>query len=86
MDVLARLRAAGCRAPIVIMTASAERGVRERALAAGADGFIAKPFAVGDLVMTIDLTVARAARLTAVEGMPAPAGEFATAPPHRAAA
>jgi DNA-binding response OmpR family regulator len=86
MTVLSIMRAAGSTTPVVIMTAGDEPGLRERALAAGADGFIAKPFAIGELIMAIDLAAIHAARLTTSAGAPSRMGERATAHSNHAAA
>ena len=85
-DVLAGIRAAGANTPVVIMTARDEPGLRERALAAGADGFITKPFTIGELIMAIDLTAIHAARFTTPAGPPTQIGERASARPRRVAA
>jgi DNA-binding response OmpR family regulator len=86
MTVLSIMRAAGSTTPVVIMTAGDEPGLRERALAAGADGFIAKPFAIGELIMAIDLAAIHAARLTTSAGAPSRMGERATTHSNHAAA
>lgn len=86
MTVLASMRAAGSTTPVIIMTAGDEPGLRERALAAGADGFITKPFAIGELVMAIDLTAIHAARLARSAGAPPRMEEPASARPYHAAA
>ncbi len=44
-----RLREKGRRTPIIAMTANAMEGDRERCLACGMDGFVAKPFRAEDL-------------------------------------
>jgi len=48
-----RLREKGRRTPIVAMTANALEGDRERCLACGMDGFVAKPFRAEDLRRTL---------------------------------
>ena len=49
-----RERAAGSRIPIIALTAHAMKGDREKCLAAGADGYIAKPLSPHDLLDQID--------------------------------
>ncbi len=49
-----RREAAGSRLPIIAVTAAAMQGDRERCLAAGMDGYIAKPFQPGDLRTVLD--------------------------------
>ena len=39
--------------PVVVLTARTEEEVKKRALAAGANAFVTKPFKIGDLVHTI---------------------------------
>jgi CheY-like chemotaxis protein len=43
-----------CHTPIVAMTAHAMKGDEERCLAAGMDGYVAKPFQTKRLFATID--------------------------------
>lgn len=44
LELQSRLAAAGHRTPVIFVTAFPEEGVRARALAAGAYGFLGKPF------------------------------------------
>jgi CheY-like chemotaxis protein len=53
LDVTEALRAAGHKTPIIAVTAYAMVGDRDRCLAAGCDGYIAKPMPVGELVEVI---------------------------------
>jgi DNA-binding response OmpR family regulator len=78
-EVLARLRATDANTPVIIMTARTEPGVRERALAAGADGFIAKPFTIDELVMAIDPASIQGARLRMGDGAQSPIADRAAA-------
>ena len=47
LEVLQRLRAAGCRTPILLLTAKTEVEDRIQGLDAGADDYLPKPFAMG---------------------------------------
>jgi FixJ family two-component response regulator len=49
-----RLAAAGNRMPIIFITAFPEERIRTRALAAGAHGFLAKPFSDESLIGCLD--------------------------------
>jgi DNA-binding response OmpR family regulator len=52
-QVLRTLREAGDGVAVLMVTARAEQGLRERALAQGADGFLSKPFALADLTARV---------------------------------
>jgi FixJ family two-component response regulator len=49
-----RLAAAGNRMPVIFITAFPEERIRARALAAGACGFLAKPFSDDSLIGCLD--------------------------------
>ena len=51
-------RGSGGRLPIIAMTAHAMTGDRERCLAAGMDGYVAKPIRIADMFATIAAVVA----------------------------
>jgi FixJ family two-component response regulator len=54
LDLLALMRSQGYLAPLIFITAFPDESVRERALKAGAIGFLAKPFAGPTLIQYID--------------------------------
>jgi len=61
-------RIAGQRiAPVVMLTAFAQRELVERARDAGAMAYLVKPFTKGDLVPAIELAVSRYAEITTLE-------------------
>jgi DNA-binding response OmpR family regulator len=67
---LARLRAAKCRAPVIVLSALESETDKIRALDAGADDFVTKPFGVGELLARIRARLSspeRGARREAVQ-------------------
>ena len=54
VELQERLLSAGRRLPIIFITAHPEDRIRDRALAAGAVGFLGKPFAAQELVRCLD--------------------------------
>ena len=59
LELLAERRSAGDRTPVVLLTAREEAQLRERASAAGATAFLAKPFAYDELLVLIATLTAR---------------------------
>jgi FixJ family two-component response regulator len=57
LDLLTHMRARGYKTPFIFITAFPEDNVRERALKAGAIGFLAKPFVASDLINCIETAV-----------------------------
>jgi FixJ family two-component response regulator len=53
------LLSAGRRLPIIFITAHPEDRIRDRVLAAGAVGFLGKPFAAQELVRCLDEALPR---------------------------
>lgn len=53
IDVLAALRKAGCKTPILLLTAKTQVDDRIRGLDAGADDYLPKPFDMGELLARI---------------------------------
>ena len=60
LDLLVHMRAQGYKAPFIFITAFPEESVRDRALKAGAIGFLAKPFAAPDLIKHVETAVRHA--------------------------
>jgi two-component system OmpR family response regulator len=60
-DVLAALRAAGNRTPVLVLTARDALDDRVRGLNIGADDYLTKPFAVAELVARLRALIRRAA-------------------------
>ncbi|OYZ89204.1 MAG: two-component system response regulator [Rhizobiales bacterium 17-65-6] len=54
IELQARLRAQGNRMPVIFITAFPEERVRRRAMAAGAVGFLSKPFDGSAIIDCID--------------------------------
>jgi FixJ family two-component response regulator len=54
LDLLTHMRAQGYNVPLIFITAFPEESVRDRALKAGAVGFLAKPFAAPALINCVE--------------------------------
>lgn len=64
LQVLERLRATGCRTPVLLLTAKGEVEDRIQGLDAGADDYLAKPFAMGELLARIRAMLRRREEFT----------------------
>lgn len=53
LEVLKTLRSEGCRTPVLLLTAKSEVEDRIRGLDAGADDYLPKPFAMGELLARV---------------------------------
>lgn len=58
LDLLAELRARGCEAPLILITAYDAPGLREEALHRGAAAYLAKPFLGTTLIEAIRSVIA----------------------------
>ncbi|MCY3892000.1 MAG: response regulator transcription factor [Acidimicrobiaceae bacterium] len=61
-ELCRRLRAAGCRLPILLLTARGATADRVEGLDAGADDYLAKPFALDELLARLRALLRRSAR------------------------
>jgi two-component system, OmpR family, alkaline phosphatase synthesis response regulator PhoP len=60
-EVLSRLRAAGCNAPVLILSARAEELDKVRGFRTGADDYVTKPFGVMELMLRVRALLRRSA-------------------------
>jgi len=67
LEVLARSRAAGVRTPVIVLTARDAVADRLAGFAAGADDYLAKPFAMDELLARIEAVRRRTAHKPALE-------------------
>src|SRR5262249_40655525 len=54
LDVLGRLRAAGVRTPVIVLTALGSVDERVNGLRAGADDYVVKPFALVEVLARVE--------------------------------
>ena len=64
IEVLKRLRAAGCTVPVLLLTAKAEVDDRIRGLDAGADDYLPKPFSIRELLARVRAMLRRRENFT----------------------
>jgi len=64
IEVLRRLRAGGCKTPILLLTAKTDIEDRINGLDAGADDYLPKPFATGELLARIRAMLRRREEFT----------------------
>ena len=64
LEVLRQLRAEGSRTPVLLLTAKSEVEDRIQGLDLGADDYLPKPSAMGELLARVRATLRRRARLT----------------------
>lgn len=64
MEVLQKLRQGGCRTPILLLTAKAEVEDRIQGLDMGADDYLPKPFAMGELLARVRAMLRRREEFT----------------------
>ena len=64
IEALKKLRAAGCAVPVLLLTAKAEVEDRIRGLDAGADDYLPKPFAMGELLARVRAMLRRRENFT----------------------
>jgi FixJ family two-component response regulator len=59
LDLMQLLKASDAPIPVILITARDDNEVRESALAAGASGFLVKPFANEDLLIAVQAALGR---------------------------
>ena len=64
LEVLRTLRSEGCRTPVLLLTAKAEVEDRIQGLDLGADDYLPKPFAMGELLARVRAMLRRREELT----------------------
>ena len=64
LEVLRRLRQEGCRTPVLLLTAKSEVEDRIEGLDAGADDYLPKPFAMGELLARVRAMLRRREEFT----------------------
>ena len=64
LEVLQRLRQEGCRTPVLLLTAKSEVEDRIEGLDAGADDYLPKPFAMGELLARVRAMLRRREEFT----------------------
>jgi CheY-like chemotaxis protein len=64
LEVLRQLRAEGCRTPVLLLTAKAEVEDRIEGLDLGADDYLPKPFAMGELLARVRAMLRRREEFT----------------------
>lgn len=64
LEVLTELRKEGCRTPVLLLTAKAEVEDRIEGLDAGADDYLPKPFAMGELLARVRAMLRRREEFT----------------------
>ena len=64
LEVLRRLRLEGCRTPVLLLTAKGEVADRIDGLDAGADDYLPKPFAMGELLARVRAMLRRREEFT----------------------
>lgn len=64
IEVLQKLRSTGCRTPILLLTAKAEIEDRIQGLNLGADDYLPKPFAMGELIARVRAMLRRREEFT----------------------
>ncbi len=64
LEVLSRLRQEGCRTPVLLLTAKGEVEDRIEGLDAGADDYLPKPFAMGELLARVRAMLRRREEFT----------------------
>ena len=73
LSICRELRNAGNAIPVMMLTARCEEHDRARAIKAGADDYMVKPFSVRDLVARVEALLVRRNPETQVEGATEPA-------------